>query len=174
MYKTLSKALKVFFTDSQIYKYGFNFSPMYRRSTGKIIEVSDDLHFVKIKIPLSYKNKNYVGTIFGGSMLSATDPIYMIQLIHILDDRYVVWDKAASVNYKRPAKETIYGEFVFTKEEIDSIKKEIDSKKEIDIVKNLNLVNSKSEVIAEISKTIYIANKLFYKEKRKQKELSKA
>ena len=87
---------------------------MYRRSTGKIIEVSNDLHRVKIKLPLSYKNKNYVGAIFGGSMLSATDPIYMIQLMQILDDSYVVWDKAASIKYKRPAKETLYGEFNFS------------------------------------------------------------
>lgn len=86
MYRTIANIAKRFFTDAQIYKYGFNWSPMYKRSTGKIIEVSDDLHYVKIKIPLSWKNRNYVGSMFGGSMLSATDPIYMIQLINILGD----------------------------------------------------------------------------------------
>jgi hypothetical protein len=30
---------------------------------------------------------------FKGNVLSATDPIYMIQLLQILDDHYVVWDK---------------------------------------------------------------------------------
>ena len=75
---------------SAIFKHGFNISPMYRRTTARIIYISEDLKEVKIKIPLSYKNKNYVGAIFGGSMFSATDPIYMIQLMQILGEDYVV------------------------------------------------------------------------------------
>jgi len=156
-------------SDKQIYKYGFNLSPMYRRSTGRIIEVSDDLHYVKIKIPLNWKNRNYVGTIFGGSMLSATDPIYMIQLMNILGEDYIVWDKAASIKYKRPGKDTIYCEFKFTKEDIENIKTQVNQKGEIDLIKTPHLVDKQGKVIAELSKTIYIANKAFYKEKRKKK-----
>ena len=100
MYRTLTNIAKRFFSDAQIYKYGFNWSPMYRRSTGKVIEVSEDLLYIKVKIPLNWKNRNFVGSIFGGSMLSATDPIYMIQLLKILGDDYVVWDKSATIKYK--------------------------------------------------------------------------
>ena len=156
-------------TDRQIYKYGFNLSPMYRRTTARIVEVSEDLHYVKIKIPHNYKNKNYVGSIFGGSMQSATDPIYMIQLINILDDNYIVWDKAASIKYRRPARESIFGEFIFTKDEINSIKKAVSEKKEMDIIKKLNLVNHDRKVFAKIEKTLYIADKAYYKDKRKSK-----
>lgn len=170
MYRTLNKILKTFLSDSQIFKYGFNLSPMYKRSTGKVIDVSKNLYYVKVKIPINYKNKNYVGAIFGGSMFSATDPIYMIQLMNILDDNYIVWDKAASINYKRPAKENLYGEFVFTAEEIEGIKKDVLDKKEINLIKELNLVNTKGEVFSEISKTIYISEKSFYKEKLKRRK----
>lgn len=142
---------------------------MYRRTTGRVVKVSEDMLEVKIKIPMSYKNRNYVGSIFGGSMLSATDPIYIIQLMHILGNNYVVWDKEASIKYRRPAKESIFGEFVFTQEEIESIKKDIIQKKEIDLLKSMSLVTLNSKVIAEISKTIYIADKSYYKEKRKNK-----
>lgn len=169
MYRTLSKIAERFFTKAQIYKYGFNWSPMYKRSTGKVIEVSEDLHIVKIKIPLSWKNKNYVGSIFGGSMLSATDPIYMIQLMNILGNDYVVWDKAATIKYKRPGKETIFCEFIFTKEDILNIKNDVKSKGEIDIVKTPKIVTKDGVIIAELSKTIYVASKVFYKTKRKQK-----
>ncbi len=173
MYKAATKFLKRFFTEAQIYKYGFNWSPMYRRSTAKLITVSDDLHYIKIRIPLNYKNRNYAGTIFGGSMLSATDPIYMIQLLQILGDDYVVWDKAASIKYKRPAKETIYGEFIFSAEEIDALKNDLKLKNEIDIVKTMHLVNAEAIVFAEISKTVYVAKKAFYKEKIKQRKPKK-
>tara|TARA_B110000240_G_C13483785_1_gene446463 strand:+ start:476 stop:664 length:189 start_codon:yes stop_codon:yes gene_type:complete len=60
---------------------------------------------VKVRIKLSYKNSNYVGSIFGGSLLSATDPILMVQLINILGNKHVVWDKAAAIKFKRLAKE---------------------------------------------------------------------
>ncbi|APZ46965.1 DUF4442 domain-containing protein [Polaribacter reichenbachii] len=171
MYAQIQKVLEKFMSKSSIYKYGFNLSPMYRRSTGKIIKVSDDLLNVKIQIKLSYKNSNYVGSIFGGSLFSATDPIFMIQLLNVLDTNYVVWDKAASIKFKRPAKETCYVDFIFTSDEIEQIKKDVSEKKEIDLIKNIELTNKdKSVVFAEVSKTIYIADKRYYKEKRKLKE----
>ena len=166
MYRTLTQIAKKVFTDAQIFKYGFNWSPMYKRSTGKVIEVSDDLLYVKIKIPLSIKNRNFVGSIFGGSLFSATDPLYMIQLIKILGDDYVVWDKDATIRYRRPAKETVYTEFIFTKLEIKNIKKEISKNGEFNLIKKPNIVNKDGVVIAELNKTIYVADKNFYKEKR--------
>lgn len=170
MYRIATNFLKRFLKTSTIYKYGFNWSPMYKRSTAKLIQVSDNLQYVKIKLKPSWKNRNYAGSIFGGSMLSATDPIYMIQLIQILGDDFVVWDKAASIKYKRPAKETIYAEFVFLDEEIKKIKNEISLKNEVNITKKLTLKNAENTVFAEIEKTIYAATKTYYKEKLKQRK----
>lgn len=101
-------------------------------------------------------------------MLSATDPIYMIQLMKILGKDYVVWDKAATIKYKRPGKETLFCEFTFTRQEIVNIKKDVENKGEIDIIKTPNIVTKDDVIIAELSKTIYVATKVFYKEKRKQ------
>lgn len=157
---------------ASIYKYGFNLSPMYRRSTGRIYEVSEDLHSVKVKIKLSYKNSNYVGSIFGGTLFSATDPIFMIQLMNILGTDYVVWDKAATIKFKRPAKETCYVDFVFTDDEIEIIKKDVAENKEIDLIKNIKLTNKENSIVfAEVLKTIYVADKEYYKEKRKKKSV---
>ena len=169
MYKTITKIAKQFFTDAQIYTYGFNWSPMYRRTTGKVIHVSDDLYTVKIKIPLNWRNRNYVGTIFGGSMLSATDPIYMIQLMNILGEDYVVWDKAATIHYKRPARTTVFCDFIFTASEIETLKANVALNGETDIVKTPHITTEDGTVIAELSKTMYIAEKSFYKEKQKRK-----
>lgn len=169
MYRTITKIAKRFFTDAQIYKYGFNWSPMYRRSTGRLVTVSDNLMYVKIKIPLSIKNRNFVGTIFGGSLFSATDPIYMIQLMNILGDDYVVWDKSATINFKRPAKETVFAEFIFSEEDLSLIKTEVSKNGEFNLIKTPNIVDKKGVIIAELSKTIYVADKSYYKEKRKRK-----
>ncbi|APG64334.1 DUF4442 domain-containing protein [Tenacibaculum todarodis] len=170
MYATISNLLNKFFKPSTIFQKGFNLSPMYRRSTGRIIETSDDLLNVKVKIPISYKNKNYVGSIFGGSLFSATDPILMIQLMQILGDKYVVWDKSANIKFKRPAKENSYIDFNLSEDEITSIKNQVKEEKEIDLVKEILITNKeKTTVFAEVSKTIYIADKSYYKTKRKKK-----
>jgi acyl-CoA hydrolase len=170
MYKSATNFLKRFLKISTIYKYGFNWSPMYRRTTAKLIAVSDDLHFVKIRLKLNWKNKNYAGSIFGGSMLAATDPIYMIQLIQILGDNYVVWDKAVEAHYKRPAKSTISGEFIFSSDDITNIKRSVVENNETTIVKTLNLVDQNQNIIATFNKTVYIADKGFYKEKLKNRK----
>ncbi|MFD0963174.1 DUF4442 domain-containing protein [Pseudofulvibacter geojedonensis] len=142
---------------------------MYRRSTARIVYISSNMYKVKIKLPISYKNRNYVGAIFGGSMQAATDPIYMIQLLNILGDDYVVWDKAACIKYKKPAREDLYGSFVFFEEEIKEIVKDVTNNKEIDYKKLVTLTNSEGEVYSEINKTLYIAQKDYYKQKLKSK-----
>lgn len=173
MYKKLFKFLNKVFRSDQLFKYGFNWSPMYRRSVGKIKHVSRDLHTVKIQIPLNYKNVNYAGTIFGGSLFSATDPIYMIQLIQILGDDYVVWDKYAAIKYKKPARSKAFATFEFTPTEIDNIKSTVANDQRVDIIKTLQITSAEGEVFAEVEKTVFISTKAYYKEKRKSNQLKK-
>jgi hypothetical protein len=141
---------------------------MYRRTNAQLIEVSKDIHRVKIKISLNYKNRNYMGTMFGGSMLSATDPIYMIQLLQILGDDYVVWDKSTTIRFKKPANKHCYAIFEFTKQEIIQIKEDVAQNNEIDLVKNLHIQSSTDQVYAVVDKTIYISTKSYYKAKKKK------
>jgi len=165
MYKIIFELLKRFFSEAVLLKHGFNLSPMYRRSVGKLIFVSKDLHEVKVRIPLNYKNRNYVGAIFGGSMFSATDPIYMIQLMNVLGDDYVVWDKVAIIKYKRPARENAFAKFTFSEDEITQIKEDVAIQKEIDFKKQVNIVSESGVIFAEVTKTIYISQKSYYKQK---------
>ena len=167
-YQKLAEFGSKFIGKAALFKYGFNFSPMYRRSTGRVKHVSKDLLKVQVKLPISYKNRNYVSTIFGGSMFSAVDPIPMVQLISLLDSNYVVWDKSAEIYFKRPAKENLFAEFTYTQEELEEIKEKVRQDKEIEIIKHTQLTNKdKSVVFCEVKKRIYIADKTNFKEKRK-------
>lgn len=169
MYQVLSKISNKYFSkhNHKLFKWGFNLSPMYRRTTGRVKEVSPDFKSVEVKIPISYKNKNYVGTIFGGSLFAATDPKYMVQLIQILGRDYVVWDKSSVVRFKRPGSTDAFARFEFSDEEISQIKSDVDRKKEIDITKQVLLKSQTGMLFCEIEKVIYIADKKFYKEKKK-------
>jgi hypothetical protein len=55
-------------------------------------------------------------------MYSAVDPIYMVMLIRLLGKDYVVWDKAASIQFKKPGRETLHARFVVTHEELSAIR----------------------------------------------------
>lgn len=169
IYQKIAKIGSKYIGKHNLFKYGFNLSPMYRRSTGRIKKVSKDLLLVKMKLPISYKNRNYVNSIFGGSMFSAVDPIPMVQLINILGEEYVVWDKSAEINFKRPAKENLYADFIYTLEELSTIKDKVKLEKEIEIIKTTALTNkSGTTTYCEVKKIIYIADKLYFKEKREK------
>ncbi|WP_152287661.1 DUF4442 domain-containing protein [Flavicella marina] len=170
IYKKLTKLGLRFFSKRQLFKYGFNNSPMYRRSTGRVVYVSEDLLKVTVKIPLSWKNRNYVNSIFGGSLFASVDPIPMIQLIYILDSSYVIWDKSAQINFKRPAKQAVYAYFSFSTDELNSIRDRVAKEKEITIQKITQIVDkNQTQVFCEVNKTIYIADKTHYKEKLRTK-----
>lgn len=170
-YKKAAEFGMKFFPKHKLYRYGFNWSPMYRRSTAKVIHVSEDLLEVDIRIPISYKNRNYANSIFGGSMFSAVDPIPMVQLINILGNDYIVWDKSAEINFKRPALENLFAEFRFSKTEIEKIKENVKDKGEVFISKKIDLTSQdKSKVFCEVEKVVYIADKQFYKNKVKSKK----
>lgn len=173
-YQSLAKYGAKYVGEARLFKYGFNLSPMYRRSTARIQTVSDDLLQVSVKLPLSYKNMNYVGTIFGGSMFSALDPIPMVQLINLIGDDFVVWDKSAQIIFKRPAREHLYAKFSYTTEELEKIKARVATEKEIDIVKVTRLTDkSGTTTFCEVHKTIYVADKAHYRAKRKARSLNK-
>ncbi|WP_430400348.1 DUF4442 domain-containing protein [Flavobacterium sp.] len=168
MYKAIFAFLSKYFKKNILFKILFNISPMYRRTNAQLIEVSKDIHRVKIKISLNYKNRNYMGTMFGGSMLSATDPIYMIQLLQILGDDYVVWDKATNIRFKKPANQHCYAIFEFTEQEIIKIKEDVTKNNEIDIIKNLTIQGRNDQIFAIVDKTIYISTKSHYEAKKKK------
>lgn len=151
------------------FKFFFNISPMYRRSGGRIVEASENLEYIKIKIRLNYKTRNYVGTMYGGHMYSCLDGIYMVQLLNLLGKSYVVWDKMATIKFKRPGTSTLFAEFNVSKELIEKIKADVTAQNEIDIKLDVSLVDSNGNICAEVEKIIYISSKDFFKEKQKQK-----
>jgi hypothetical protein len=114
---------------------------------------------MRIKLPLSWRTRNIVGTIFGGSMYGAVDPIYMVMLIKVLGPEYVVWDKAASIQFKKPGKRTLYATFNLAQGEINEIKAALGSSSSIERIYHVELVEADGIVHAAVEKTVYIRRK---------------
>ena len=144
---------------SRLFRWGFNFFPAYRGTGGRVVYIAGDYREFRIRIPLSWRTRNYVGTIYGGSMYGAIDPIYMLMLIKALGPGYVVWDKAARIRFRKPGKDTLYARFDISDEELDEIKRLAESQKSVDRIYNIELRDKNGVVHAEIEKTLYIAKK---------------
>lgn len=145
---------------SKIDRWKFNLFPAYRGSGARVTYISDDYHELKVKIPLNWRTRNYVGTIYGGSMYSGIDPIYMLMLIKILGRDYIVWDRSAKIRFMRPGKETLYADFLVTQEDIEEIRNQLAEEKSIDKIYQVKLKNRVGEVHATIEKTLYISRKI--------------
>lgn len=137
----------------------FNFFPAYRGTGARIVYIADDYREIRVRIPLSWRTRNYVGTIYGGSMYAGIDPIYMIMLIKNLGRDYVVWDKSAKIRFKRPGKETLFADFLIDENELVEIKEFLENSKSIDRIYTVELKNESGKTHCIIEKTLYIAKK---------------
>ena len=144
---------------SKRFRWGFNLFPAYRGTGGRVIYIADDWHAIRVKLPLNWRTRNYVGTIYGGSIYGAIDPIYMLMLMRILGDGYVVWDKAAKIRFRKPGRSTLFADFLLTPNEIREIKELAESARSIDRVYDLELKDKDGVVHAQIEKTLYISKK---------------
>ena len=110
---------------TRLARWGFNWFPAYRGVGARIEYVASDWKEVRTRLPLSWRTRNYVGTIFGGSLYGAVDPIYMIMLIKVLGPDYVVWDKAATIRFKKPGRSTLRATFRLEDAELDALRADV-------------------------------------------------
>ena len=118
--------------------------------------IAHDWREVRIRLPLSWRTRNYVGTIFGGSLYGAVDPIYMIMLIKLLGPDYVVWDKAATIRFLRPGRGTLHATFRLTEEDVQALRADVDRERKIEREFTVDLVDSAGEVHASCRKLLSI------------------
>lgn len=144
---------------TRVIRWGFNWFPAFRGTGGRITYIARDFREVRLRLPLSWRTRNYVGTIFGGSMYGAVDPIYMIMLIRALGPAYVVWDKAATIRFRRPGRTTLFARFLITDEEVDAIRAALRDARSTDRIYAVDLVDGDGAVHATVEKTIHVRRK---------------
>jgi acyl-coenzyme A thioesterase PaaI-like protein len=137
-------------------RWGFNLFPAYRGTGARVTYIAADWREVRVRLPLSWRTRNYVGTIFGGSLYGAVDPIYMIMLIRILGPGYTVWDKAATIRFRKPGRSTLFARFVLEEAEIGEIRRLLEAGSPIDRVYAVDLADAAGLVHASVEKTIHV------------------
>lgn len=144
---------------SRVARWGFNWFPAYRGTGGRITYIAHDFREIRIRLPLNRRTRNYVGTIFGGSMYGAVDPVYMVMLIQNLGRDYVVWDKAASIRFRRPGRTTLHARFVLDAAELDAIREALRHAAAIERTYVVELTDDEGTVHATVEKVIHVRRK---------------
>jgi acyl-coenzyme A thioesterase PaaI-like protein len=136
-----------------------NYYLPYLGAAIRLTEVSPDYRHIRVEMPLTFYNRNYVGTQFGGALYSMTDPIYMLMLMNILGRDYVVWDKAANIEFVSPGKSRVVADFNLTEDDIASVKKKTESGEKYFFEKEVLINDSEGSLVARVRKTVYIRKK---------------
>jgi acyl-coenzyme A thioesterase PaaI-like protein len=144
---------------SRMTRLAFNLFPAYRGTGARITYIAGDWREVRIRLPLRLRTRNYVGTIFGGSMYGAVDPIYMVMLIRNLGPDYVVWDKSASIRFRRPGRTTLHARFTLDQAELDAIRAVLETERSVDRTYAVELVDADGVVHARVEKVIHVRRK---------------
>lgn len=141
---------------SRLRRWAFNLFPAYWCTGARITYLADDFREIRIRLPLSWRTRNYVGTIFGGSMYAAVDPMYMMMLIQNLGADYEVWDKSASIRFRKPGRGTLRARFLLPEEEIVDIRRTLEEEPTTDRRYTVDLVGEEGEVHATVEKVVHV------------------
>ncbi|MCW5771791.1 MAG: DUF4442 domain-containing protein [Rhodospirillaceae bacterium] len=134
----------------------FNFFPCYRRTGARIAYIAPDMKLVRIRLPLNWTTRGYWGTTFGGSLYGAVDPVYLVMLARNLGRAYMIWDKSARIEFKKPGRGTLYATFVLTEAELTAIRDALAVEPKIDRTYLVDLVDSAGTVHATVEKVVNI------------------
>jgi acyl-coenzyme A thioesterase PaaI-like protein len=130
--------------------------PTFRFVGIRVREIAADFSYVRVTLTLRLLNRNYVGTAFGGSLFSMTDPFCMIMLMRRLGPGHLVWDKAASITFIKPGRGTITCEFKFDDAEIARVRELLKASEKIEPVYTIDLLDQQGVLVAQVQKTVYI------------------
>ncbi len=150
---------------ARMVRLGFNLHPAFRGTGGRVEHVARDLRHIRIRLPLNWKTRNIVGSLYGGSLFAITDGAHPMMLMAALGNGYIVWDKAASIRYRKPGYTTLYADFVLEDAELAEIRRLLEENHELDRTYTVELKDKHGTVHTVVERTVYIADKNYYRTK---------
>jgi acyl-coenzyme A thioesterase PaaI-like protein len=147
--KALKRHMRVF----------LNLWPPFLGAGIRIRRLAPDWKAIDVEMKLRRWNRNYVGTHYGGSLYSMADPFFMLMLIENLGKDYIVWDKSASIRFRKPGRGTVLAEFRVSDEQISEIKDALKSQEKIERVFRVEVKDESGIVIAEVEKLLHVRRK---------------
>lgn len=141
---------------ARLLRIGMNLYPPYLGAGVRVRHIAPDFREVRVKMVLSWFNRNYVGTQFGGSLYSMTDPFFMLMLMENLGRDYIIWDKAANIEFITPGKGAVYADFRIDQSLLDEVRAQTADGRKFLPKLHAEVRDSEGTLVARVQKTLYI------------------
>lgn len=125
----------------------------------RVKEISEDFRYVKVELRSHWYNKNYVGTHFGGSLFAMTDPYWMIMILRNLGNDYVVWDKAAEIEFVKPGRGLVTAEFKLEQAMLDELIEAAAGNEKVLRWFDIAVIDGQGDLVAKVRKQVYVRRK---------------
>lgn len=125
----------------------------------RVTRLDDDYRTAEAVLRLGRLNRNWAGVHFGGSLFAMTDPFYMVMLSQILGSDYVVWDKAAAIDFVAPGRGTVRATFRIDDARIAEIRAATaDGGKALPVFR-VDIRDEAGGLVATVDRTLYVRRK---------------
>ena len=138
------------------YKKLLNFYPPFLGAGIRLKETNEAGTSYLVEMKLRWYNRNVYGTHFGGSLYAMCDPFFVFAAYSYFGDDYILWDKSASIQFKRPGKGTVQALFEIPDDRLEEMKGEVDEKGKGVFHFEAEVLDQKKQIVAVVQKEIYI------------------
>lgn len=140
----------------KLLRWRFNRYPAYRQSGARVMRITEDFREITVRLPLNRDTRNLHGTIYGGAMYAAVDPLHAVIVAANLGPDYHVWMKSAQIDFKRPGRGDLFAHARVSKHELEELREALKHTPKLDRVFTLNLTDKSGEVSAHFTFTVHI------------------
>jgi acyl-coenzyme A thioesterase PaaI-like protein len=121
--------------------------------------LSDDWRHARVRLKLTWYNRNYVRTQFGGALFMMADPFWMIMVMESLGRDYIVWDKAAAIEFIAPGREDVFAEFILEDAVLDELRAATAGGEKYLRWFVVDIKTAGGELVAKFRKQLYVRRK---------------
>ena len=144
----------------KLLRWRFNWYPAFRKTGARITYIAEDLMEAKLRLPLCRATRNIHGTIYGGSMYAAVDPLHAVMVARHLGPDYHVWMKSAKIEFRRPGRGDLYAQARLHPVDLDQIRAALGQEGKVDRDFSLALTDATGEVAAHFTLTLHCRRRL--------------
>ena len=141
------------------FRWLLNVWPPFLWAGIRVLSVSPDYRQVVVRLKRYWFNQNYVGTHFGGSLFAMTDPFWMIMVMENLGRDFIVWDKAAEIEFVKAVKEPDYARFDLEPSVLEELRQSVHDQGKVLHWFDVAVTTREGEVVARIRKQVYLRAK---------------
>lgn len=136
-----------------------NFWPPFLFSGIHVSRLDADYRHARVELRMRPWNRNYVGTHFGGSLFSMTDPFWMLLVMQSLGRDYIVWDKAGEIEFIKPGRGTVRASFDLDDNTLAELRDSTAGGVKCLRWFDTEVVDESGDVVARVRKQLYVRRK---------------